>query len=190
MTCRPSAIMVAAMLAVTSAVPARAADPFDQVNGLVDWFVKLNASWQAVVAEQERAQLLRSTDRLRRSLYALETDSRLLLYSIGDAPPDTVEAARLAEAVTSLRTSLAGVRSASAALGADLRLYGGAGAEQQTVRAGAVRGLALDTLDRQLDDPTHWDAALVRRRLENGVTEVSKAQLVVTDFRRKLTEQH
>lgn len=180
--------MIAVVLAVQ---PGRASaqDSYEFASGLVRWFTDLNRSWDKVVVEQERAQLLRAVDRLRRGLYALESDSRILVNDIPDGKPDAAQTAALKSSVEALQTSLDEVNVLARSIGADLRLHGGAVAEEKRARAGVSRSFAIKATRRQLDDPEHWDANFVRNRLKAGIKQLESAQLAVTEFRQKLAAQ-
>lgn len=187
---RAISALFAAALSVAPAPAGAQGQPFDSISSIVGWFDRLNRSWDRIVTEQERQQLLRALDGLRRQLFVIQGDSQLLLDSVPDAPPDAVERGQLTAQVDTLQKSVEGLRQTTATLSAELQ--DGEAAERVT-RAGATRGAALrfaeSNLRRSVTDPKAWQPGEVRSRLRDGLAALKAAQAAVTKFRGRLAAQ-
>jgi hypothetical protein len=163
-------------------------EPFDGVTKLVAWFTKLNDQFDQVVAVEKRGQLVRKVDRLRKDLYALEADTRILLDNIPSNVPSADQRQQLLQLTTELMQSVQRLGITARDVGADLRLNNGSEVEEALTYGLKTRALALTYLQRAIEGSASgiWDAAEARQRLERGLQAVKDAQIAVTVFRNRL----
>lgn len=168
-------------------------DPFDGVTKVVDWFMELNSKFDRLVANEQRAQLIRSVDRLRKNLYTLEADTQLLLDSIPDERPVGARREQLMVFVDDLMETVERLSSSVRDIGADLRLNEAIEIEARLTYGLRSRKMVLTYLencigrsDSLTDTSPHWDAVRIRGRIRQGLAAVKDAQLAATKFRQKL----
>jgi hypothetical protein len=164
-------------------------DPLAGITQLVDWFSRLNDKFEQVVVAEDRGQLLRAVDRLRKELYALEADARILRDTVPDSVPTKEEREHLRNLAAELQKTVSRLTEASRRVGADLRLNEAEEVEKALTSGLRTRAAALTYLQRAINDSAHgqWNAPEVRLRLEKGIEAVRAAQLAVTSFRQKLS---
>jgi hypothetical protein len=162
-------------------------DPFDGVTKLVEWFNKLNGQFDQFVASEQRGQLVRSIDGLRKNLYALEADTQVLLDRIPDKPPANRVKIQLRMFVSHLMNTVNALSRSVRDVGADLRLAEASQIEPSQIERRLTFGLrtreiTLNFVEAQIEGQTPWDAAEVRDRLNEGLNAVRDAQLAATTF--------
>jgi hypothetical protein len=190
MKCIRQAI-VALLFAATTLAPASALaqetwEPFDGVLKLVEWFDKLNAQFEKIVTVEKEAQLLRSVDRLRKDLYALEADTQILQDNIPDKSPNAEQKGQLQKLLDELMASVTRLGSTAREVGADLRLNEGSDVEIALTHGLVTRRVVLTNLEQTINQGP-WNAQEVRARLDQGLQAVRAAQVAVTAFRHKLS---
>jgi hypothetical protein len=164
-------------------------EPFDGITKLVDWFSKLNRQFDQLVASEQRGQLTRSVDRLRKELYTLEADTQLLLDRIPDEPPDDARRMQLRVLVRNLMATVERLSQSVRDIGAELRLVEAGEIEDRLTRGLRTRMLALTFLEARIEGEAPWDAAEVRGRLKQGLAAVKDAQLAATTFSQQLARK-
>jgi hypothetical protein len=162
---------------------------FGSVEAVTEWFSKLNAQFDAAVKAESRAQLQRSVDRLRKDLYTLEADARVLMENVPDQAPSAEQRDRLDQLAQELQATVRRLTQNARAVGADLRLNEAERVEAALTSGLRTRGIVLEEFRRALLPPATaaWNGAAIRSRLSDGVEAVRQAQLAVTDFSRKLS---
>lgn len=185
-------IALATVLAAAPAPVCAQVDPFQTVSSIVTWFERLNANWDRVVTEQERRQLIRSTDEIRSLLYRIRGNSELLLGSVPDSAPDEIERRQLTSQIDSLQRSVETLQRTGGGLITQLGAR-----DEETVnmftsavvaRSDALRN-ADTVLRRSINNPRAWRPDDIRRRLHNGLVALARAQTAVTRFRNRLAAQ-
>jgi hypothetical protein len=180
-------LFAATTLAPTSALAQLTWDPFDGVLKLVEWFEKLNAKFENIVTVEKEAQLLRSVDRLRKNLYALEADTQILQDNIPDKSPNAEQKEQLQKLVDELMASVTRLSSTAREIGADLRLNEGSEVEFTLTYGLRTRAGVLIYLQQTINQGQPWNAQEVRAQLDQGLQAVRAAQVAVTVFRHKLS---
>ena len=162
-------------------------EPFDGVTKLVAWFTKLNEQFDQVVTTEKRAQLIRKVDRMRKDLYLLEADTRIIQDSIPTKPPTAEQRAQLEQLTSELMRSVEQLSRSAREVGADLRLNDAGEVEHALTYGLRTRALVLSYLQTAIaESAVTWNASEVRERLAQGLKAVQDAQLAVTAFRKKL----
>ncbi len=178
-------------LAPTSALAQTANAPFDGVLKLVEWFAKLNVQFEEIVKVEKEAQLLRSVDRLRKDLYALEVDTQILKDNIPDKSPNVEQQKQLQKLIVGLQTSVDRLKSRVREIGADLRLDEEGLDEELGVESAVTYELRLRSgVLTYLEHTIYygpWNVQEVRDRVEQDLQTVRAAQVAVTTFRHKLS---
>jgi hypothetical protein len=169
-----------------TALAQRIWEPFQGITQLVRWFNELNDHFDQVVKHEQREQLGRSVDGVRKELYALEADTQVLLNRIPDKAPDGEKKFQLTAFVDRLLKTVGELGQAVRGIGADLRL-----AEADEIEARLTRGLytreeSLTFVQARIEGQVPWDAAAVRGRLKEGLAAVKDAQLAATKFSQRL----
>jgi hypothetical protein len=192
-------LLVLMLSAAATGADARAAkesrgdfDPLQAVSAISTWLRDLVADFDAVVAKEKRGQLVRSVDRLRKALYQLEADTRILIDSVTDHTPTEDESRRLSDNAAALRATVEGLKKQVRAIGADVRLADRSQEIEQRLTGGLItRAGTLNWLQEQLKNVrlgrAQWKAEQVRERLRTGLAAVQDAQLAATDFQIRLT---
>lgn len=187
------ALALAVVLAVSIVAPATAAqapaNPFSAIPALVDWFDQLNVTWSKIVIREERAQYLRSLDRLRAELMELEGGTQLLLAIVPNNRPDESETIQLRTGVNKLYASLARVRAAAKSVQTQIALKDSK-LPKLINETTTARGVTLRFLERELNERRQpWQAAEIKARLTNALGLLSRTQVAVTRFRNKIAAQ-
>lgn len=166
-------------------------DPMSGVNELLSWFTKLNDQVDKVVISEKRQQLIRSIDRLRKDLYSLEADTRILRDVVPTSAPSDVEIARMEQLTTDLKQSLNRLVETSRTVGADLRLNEADEVESLVMRGLRSRVVVLSYMEFALRNARAgvWDADAVRNYLDKGIADVGAAQKAVSAFQRQLASK-
>lgn len=187
-------LVIVLLIFVASLLPKTAAaqsgwDPLAGVEQLVAWFSRLNDQVDQVVITERRGQLIRAVDRLRKDLYALEADARVLQDNISDSVPSPDEREYLGRLAGELQQTVGRLTETARQVGADLRLNEAEEVEAALTSGLRTRSTALSYLQRALRDAQQgkWAATEIRSRLGQGIEAVRAAQLAVTSFRRKLS---
>lgn len=188
------ALLATALLFGALAAPPRVqaqanAEFFSSVTALVAWFNKLNQQFDGAVRSEGRAQTQRAVDRLRKDLYALEADARLLAEAIPDQAPSEPARLRLDQLANELQLTVQRLQAAARDLGAELRLNDAESVEAVVNSGLRKRGMRLQELRSALlpAQGASWNGPLLRSRMLEGVEAVREAQLGVTSFSRKLS---
>lgn len=181
---------LAMALIIASPTPALAQEnPFDAVSSLVEWFDRLNTSWDRIVTREERAQYLRSLDRLRRELLDLEGGTELLLAEIPDHPPDAEERVQLEQHIDELLASVTRVRGRADEVESEIALADPS-LPREISQTAAGRTAALRFLQRELNESDFsWSPQEIRSRLGAALRLVSQTQIAVTRFRNRIASQ-
>ena len=162
-------------------------EPFDGVTKLVAWFTKLNEQFDQVVVAEKRGQLIRKVDRMRKDLYLLEADTRILQDSIPTQAPTAEQRAHLEQLASELMRSVEQLSGSAREVGADLRLNDANDVERALTHGLRTRGIVLSNFQKALAEPAAtWNAPDLRKMLAQGLKAVQEAQLAVTAFRKKL----
>lgn len=159
------------------------------IDAVTAWFSRLNAQFDTAIQKEARAQLQRSVDGLRKNLYALETDARILIENIPDQAPSAEQRLRLSQLAQELQTTVQHLAKSAKAVGADLRLNEAERVEAALTSGLQTRATILKEFRQVLLPPNtaNWNGPEIRVRLSEGVEAIKKAQLAVTDFSRKLS---
>lgn len=181
-------LLAATMLVPRTALAQSTWEPFDGVLKLVEWFVKMNAQFDKIVIVEKQGQLLRSVDRLRKDLYALEADTRILQDNIPDERPNAEQKHQLQKLVDELMASVGRLSRTAREIGADLRLNEGSEVEKALTYGLRTRARVLTYLQQTINesDTRPWNPQEVRARIDQGLQAVRAAQVAVTKFRQKL----
>jgi len=165
-------------------------DPLTGVPQLVAGFSRLNEQVDKGVVAEKRGQLMRAVDRLRKDLYALEADARVLQDSIPDSVPNLDERNYLERLARELQETVGWLTETARQIGADLRLNEAEQVEEALTSGLRTRGAALSYFQRELEgaEQGRWNASNIRSRLGQGIDAVRAAQLAVTSFRQKLSQ--
>lgn len=188
---RKALAVLAIMLAqVTPASAQSTWDPTHGVIALISWFTRLSEHVDKVVVSEKRGQLVRSVDRLRKDLYALEADTRVLKDAVPDTVPTDAERAQLGELASELQATVKRLAGTAREVGADLRLNESPQVEESLTYGLRTRVTTLTYFQRALQESLtgRWNASEVRARLDTGIAAVNSAQLAVTEFRRGLAK--
>ena len=161
---------------------------FGAVSAVVTLFAKLNAQFDDVVRYEGRGQLRRSVDRLRKDLYALEADARILAENTPDQAPHDERRARLDQLAQELQETVRSLTQTTRELGAELTLNEADQVEEALVTSLRGRAIKLNDLRQALvpEPGAVWNGAKMRDRMLNGVRAIKSAQLEVTRFSAKL----
>lgn len=180
--------LVIGLMIATNARSAQTWDPFDGVSKLVSWFVNLNEQFDKVIITEKRGQLLRTSDRLRKELYTLETDTRIILDNLPDSVPTTEQHDYLISLASDLLKTVQRMSLVVREFGADLRVNDANDVEIALTIGLRVRAITLTYLRNAIEESKtgKWDAPDIRRKLERGLGAVREAQLSVTSFSQKL----
>lgn len=175
-----------------TAAPAHAQqtwEPYDGVTRLVSWFAKLNDQFEKLVATEKRGQLLRTTDRLRKELYALETDTRIALDNIPNTVPTSEQREYLSDLSADLLLTVQRLSIVVREFGADLRLSDANDVETALTHGLRTRAVTLTYLRNAIENSKagEWNPLEVRKRLDQGLAAIKEAQVSVTSFRQKLS---
>lgn len=191
MSMRNFAYVLSVAMGLMIATNARSAptwDPFDGVPKLVSWFVKLNEQFDKVIITEKRGQLVRTSDRLRKELYTLETDTRIILDNLPESVPTKEQHDYLLSLSSELLKTVQRVSFVVREFGADLRVNDANDVEIALTIGLRVRERTLTYLKNAIEESKagKWDAPDIRRKLEHGLGAVREAQLSVTSFSQKL----
>jgi len=173
-------------------------DPLDGISHLVTWFQQLNNDFDALVVSEKKAQLLRAVDRLRKSLYQLEVDTRFLIDSIPTECPDLEQRGQIKGYVKDLLRTVRRLSGNLREVGADLRLADQTErfeAESILTRGLGIRRAVLTEVEQELMEShfcapafgSPWRPDWIRTRLQVGLNAVKDAQIAITEFQRKIT---
>jgi hypothetical protein len=164
-------------------------NPFDGITKLVAWFSSLNAQFDELIAAEERRQFARQVDDIRRALYSLETDTRVLLARIPTNAPTERQRENLRGQADELMLTVQDLHHTLAEVGADFRLSEADEAEAILSDALGARRTALFILEDALAQSEEgiWDPVTIREQLTRGLQAVREAQRAVTDFRKRLS---
>jgi hypothetical protein len=186
-------VMAVSLVTTAGPVTTRAArdggevlEPLDGITKIVEWFKKLNEDFDQIVDMEKKGQLQRSIDRLRQSLFEVESDTKALKALIPDSrPQDDSSVGKLVRYNMALSSSIETLSSAVRELGADIMLYNGEEAAAALGNGIVAKGGALVYLDNSLAGGP-WDGEAIRAKLDNGLGAIHEALLAVTEFERKL----
>jgi hypothetical protein len=185
-----STVALATCLCISSTLTyaQSATEVFGSVTALTSWFSKLNEQFDAAVKTESRAQLGRAVDRLRKDLYALEVDTRILMERVPDMAPTPNEREGLDALAAELQSTVQRLAASARSLGADLRLNDAENVEFALTSGLHKRGYIVTEVRRALlpSANTQWNGAALRGRLAEGIEAVKSAQLGVTEFSRRL----
>lgn len=183
-----SAVLGLLLLAPPLAQAQSAGEVFGAITALTDWFNKLNVQFDSAVKTEGRAQLLRAVDRLRKELYTLEGDARILLDDLPDKPPTSAQRSRLTPVAQELQATVQRLSRTAREIGADLRLNEAQEVEAALSSGLRTRALVLQEVRRALlpENESEWNGPQLRARMAQGIEAVRAAQLAVTSFSKKL----
>src|SRR4051794_40492101 len=88
------------------------------IRSVVDWFQKLDQTFNEWMLKEMRDQFIRRLDKVSKSLYSLKADKQALVRSIEAKNPDRP---RILDKVKDLKQSVADLRSSLKVFGATLR---------------------------------------------------------------------
>lgn len=162
---------------------------FDSITAVTKWFEKLNAQFDVAVKTESRAQLQRAIDRLRKNLYSVEIDAKMLADEIPDQRPSESERMRLDELSEELQGRVQELAASAKKVGADLRLNDSSEVERVLFSGIQTRSLAIKELRKSLlpDPGSAWNGPLLRERMIKGVDAIHAAQIAVTNFSNRLS---
>lgn len=188
-------LIVAAALVFLGSQPAssdaRTWNPYRGVDELLIWFDNLNSRFDKIVDVEQRAQLIRSIDRIRKDLYIIEADTHIIIEMVGQNDPEGDDRKYMIELSEKLLTSILSLRNSVKQVGADIRLQDETYNVEQIIIIGLIqRKKTVTVLQSALSDGQigNWNSSNIKKHLSLGLESISKAQLTVTNFRRELTK--
>lgn len=183
-------LALAAIIALPAPTYAQENNPFQVASSLVDWFNELNTKWNKVVTREERAQFLRSLDRLHAGLVRLDRGTQSLLFDIRDRRPTSGQRRLLNERVEKLLQTVALVDQRTGVVEAQVALTDPS-LPRRITETVSFRGATLRFLEEELDPraPT-WPATEIRARLTKALRLVRQSDDGVRAFRSKIARQH
>jgi len=167
-------------------------EPLDEIGGIATWFRKMSAEFDRYVTREKRAQLGRSVDRLRKSLYQLEQDSIQLRESIPDDSPTADQRGTIDRQLGVLMQTVRTLSEALREIGADLRLADPDEmwrVEERIFYGFRTRAVTLSYVQRELMKNAAgapWPAEAIRARLTKGIEAIRDAQRAVIEFHGQL----
>ena len=182
------ALLTSIVLFITPAQSQMLWDPLDGITKVVGWFEKLNGQFDKIIDGEKKGQLLRKSDRIRKELYALETDTQVVLDNITDEPPNLDRSEYLLTLSTELLRTVQRLSFAVREFGADLRVNDANDVEIALTIGLRVRGGSLTFLRKSIEDSKqgNWNAPEIRKQVGRGLQAVKAAQVSVSAFSQRL----
>lgn len=167
-------------------------EPLDEIGGIAVWFRRMSAEFDRYVTREKRAQLGRSVDRLRLSLYQLEQDSIRLRESIPDESPADDQRGAIQRQLGALMQTVRTLSETLREIGADLRLADPNEmwrVEERIFYGFRTRAVTLTYVQRELSKNAAgaaWPGEAIRARLTLGIDAIRDAQRAVIAFHGQL----